>query len=417
MSCFLSVQFNIKNLLVFFICDRKMKYLIILTFTLSLAMANEVALQEFTTGNNLFTAAVYKEVLKENEGNFLISPFSIQTVLALTQSGAKDETALEIRNSLHLPNTTKSTEAIYSIILPKFKGNEQYALHTANKIYVKNSYPLKEEFKTIAANVYQAAIESIDFAQKDESANTINSWVEKQTENKIHGLIDPKNLDEETRVILINALYFKGKWTTPFETFATSKKDFYKTAKEVVQVDTMHNTDLYNYYESAELNAKFLELPYQGNDVSMVIVLPNEKEGLSSLENEIEKVFTAPRFTHERVSVSLPKFAVENKVQLKTLLENLGIKTAFSENADLSGLAGKKGELVISDVIQKAFINVTETGTEAAAATAVQAVRLSIAHPINADYKIFVADHPFIYYIAFKNVVLFEGRFSDPNLK
>jgi serpin B len=392
-----------------------MKTLIIMALTLALATAEEVALQEFTTGNNLFTAALYKEVLKENQGNFLVSPFSIETVLALTHSGAKDETAYEIRAGLRLPNSTEKTEAVYATLLPTLKGNDKYALHTANKIYVKDGYPLKEDFKNKASTVFQSGIENIEFTQKVDAANTINSWVGKQTNNKIQNLIDPNILGPDTRIILINALYFKGKWVYPFESDSTIKRDFYKTAKDVVQVDTMHNTDVYNYYESPELKAKFLEMPYEGDDLSMVIVLPNEKEGLAALESQIEKVFAAPRFTQERVSVSLPKFTVENKIQLKKILQNLGINKAFSDEADLSGLAGKKGDLAISDVIQKAFINVTETGTEAAAATAVIGVdRIGFFGPPYVFY--FDVDHPFLFYIVLKeNLILFSGRVTNPH--
>ncbi|XP_068910466.1 serine protease inhibitor 3/4-like isoform X6 [Tenebrio molitor] len=383
-----------------------MKTLIIMALTLALATAEEVALQEFTTGNNLFTAALYKEVLKENQGNFLVSPFSIETVLALTHSGAKDETAYEIRAGLRLPNSTEKTEAVYATLLPTLKGNDKYALHTANKIYVKDGYPLKEDFKNKASTVFQSGIENIEFTQKVDAANTINSWVGKQTNNKIQNLIDPNILGPDTRIILINALYFKGKWVYPFESDSTIKRDFYKTAKDVVQVDMMHNTDVYNYYESPELKAKFLEMPYEGDDLSMVIVLPNEKEGLAALESQIENVFAAPRFTQERVSVSLPKFTVENKIQLKKILQNLGINKAFSDEADLSGLAGKKGDLAISDVIQKAFINVTETGTEAAAATAVK-IEFQIGF---SEMKVFNANRPFVFYIKFQNLITFVGR-------
>ncbi|XP_068910461.1 serine protease inhibitor 3/4-like isoform X2 [Tenebrio molitor] len=389
-----------------------MKTLIIMALTLALATAEEVALQEFTTGNNLFTAALYKEVLKENQGNFLVSPFSIETVLALTHSGAKDETAYEIRAGLRLPNSTEKTEAVYATLLPTLKGNDKYALHTANKIYVKDGYPLKEDFKNKASTVFQSGIENIEFTQKVDAANTINSWVGKQTNNKIQNLIDPNILGPDTRIILINALYFKGKWVYPFESDSTIKRDFYKTAKDVVQVDMMHNTDVYNYYESPELKAKFLEMPYEGDDLSMVIVLPNEKEGLAALESQIENVFAAPRFTQERVSVSLPKFTVENKIQLKKILQNLGINKAFSDEADLSGLAGKKGDLAISDVIQKAFINVTETGTEAAAATAASVVVTLSLPPQYKNIQKFNADHPFLFYLKLKtnNLVLFLGK-------
>ncbi|XP_068910463.1 serine protease inhibitor 3/4-like isoform X4 [Tenebrio molitor] len=389
-----------------------MKTLIIMALTLALATAEEVALQEFTTGNNLFTAALYKEVLKENQGNFLVSPFSIETVLALTHSGAKDETAYEIRAGLRLPNSTEKTEAVYATLLPTLKGNDKYALHTANKIYVKDGYPLKEDFKNKASTVFQSGIENIEFTQKVDAANTINSWVGKQTNNKIQNLIDPNILGPDTRIILINALYFKGKWVYPFESDSTIKRDFYKTAKDVVQVDMMHNTDVYNYYESPELKAKFLEMPYEGDDLSMVIVLPNEKEGLAALESQIENVFAAPRFTQERVSVSLPKFTVENKIQLKKILQNLGINKAFSDEADLSGLAGKKGDLAISDVIQKAFINVTETGTEAAAATAGY-VESRIYLVRKLVYTFFVRQ-PFLFYLKSNSTILFAGRVLLP---
>ncbi|XP_015840668.1 antichymotrypsin-2 isoform X4 [Tribolium castaneum] len=397
-----------------FSLERKMKFLILLALTLTLTMANEVALQEFTTGNNLFTAAIYREVTKENFGNFLISPFSIQTVFALTQSGAKDPTAAEIRNKLNLPDSPEKTDEIYSAILPTLKGNEQYALHTANKIYVKNDYPVKEEFKNVASNVYQAGIENIDFTQKTEAATAINGWVEKQTNNKIHDLIDPNTLDADTRIILINALYFKGKWVNPFESYATRKRDFYKTPKDIVKVDTMQNTDLYNYYESPELKAKFLEMPYLGDDISMVIVLPNEKDGLEFVESQVDKVFTTHNFTQERVSVSLPKFSIENKVQLKKILQNLGVNTAFTDEADLSGIAGKKGELAISDVVQKAFINVTETGTEAAAATAASVVVTLSLPPQHGNVKQFKANHPFVFYLKLNEFVLLAGKYNTP---
>lgn len=270
-------------------------------------------------------------MLKENSGNFLISPFSIQTVLALTQSGAKSETATEILSALHLPN---ATDEIFSTLLPSLTGNDKYALHTANKIYIKTGFPIREDFKVTAGKVYAAGIDSIEFTQKTEAADTINSWVETQTNQKIHDLIDPKTLGDDTRVILINALYFKGKWLNPFE--FTRKRDFFKTPEDVLQVDTMHVTDLFNFYESPELNAKFLELPYLGDDISMVVVLPNEKQGLTELENQLEKVLAAPKFSQERVSVSLPRFTVENKVQLKKILENVGLEVLGLEGRGIS---------------------------------------------------------------------------------
>lgn len=194
---------------------------------------------------------------------------------------------------------------------------------SANKIYVRNGFSLKDNFKELATKTYQAGVENVDFSAKVQTAENINNWVEKQTNKKIQNLIKPELIDDLTTVILVNALYFKGNWSHPFEKYSTTKKDFFKTKTEVVQVETMHNTDLYNYYESSELNSKFLELPYEGDDVSMVIVLPNEKDGLKALENQIDKIFTAPKFTQERVSVALPRFSIDYKVNLNTILQKV----------------------------------------------------------------------------------------------
>ncbi|KAJ8939781.1 hypothetical protein NQ314_010985 [Rhamnusium bicolor] len=148
------------------------------------------------------------------------------------------------------------------------------------------------------------------------------------------------------------------------------KKNFFKTKDDVVEVDTMHQVEYLNYYENPTLNAKFLELPYKGGDISMVIVLPNETEGLSRLEQNIEQLLQPQPFTKERVDVDLPKFTIETEIKFIPILENLGIRKVFNTGADLSGLSSTDKNLYVSDVIQKAFINVTETGTEAAAATA-----------------------------------------------
>lgn len=175
----------------------------------------------------------------------------------------------------------------------------------------------------MATRTYQAGVESVDFSAKVQTAENINDWVKKQTNDKIQNLIEPELIDDLTRVILVNALYFKGNWTHPFEKYSTRKKDFYKSKSETVQVDTMHNTDLYNYYESPELNAKFLEMPYEGDDVSMTIVLPNEKDGLQSLENQLDRVLAAPKFKPERVNVALPRFSIDYKVNLNAVLQKV----------------------------------------------------------------------------------------------
>ena len=301
--------------------------------------------QDFAQGNRLFTADIYKVILtptspfqtlvfqeykKQEKSNFLISPFSAEVVLGLTHSGAKDATAQELRTSLHFPN---NDQAIRSGIRSYFdslepRDSNQYQFHSANKIYVKENLPIKAEFKQIATTDYQAEVENIDFSQKTEAANTINQWVEKQTKNKIRNLMDEKSLGDDVAAVLINTLYFQGRWLFDFSKEDTKKADFFKSGTDAVKVDTMFkNHKFYSYFESAELNAKFLELPFQGRDASFVVVLPNEKDGLAALEEKSEKVFASHDFKHELVNLALPKFKIESKADFKKiLLEVIGNK-------------------------------------------------------------------------------------------
>jgi serpin B len=393
-----------------------MKCLTILLLSVTLAVAENASVQEFTKANNLFTPVVYKQISQIKQGNFLVSPLSAETVLALLQSGCKNETAQELRTALHLPNDQETVESAIKSLLPKLKGNDLYTLHTANKMYVKKDFSIKEGFKKAATQVYYADTDTIDFTQSVQAAKTMNSWVEKHTNDKIHDLIDSNSLDEYTRAVLINALYFKANWSSPFLLADSGNISFYKTATDIVQVDALRHFEVYfNYYECPHLKAEFLELPFLGHEASMMIVLPKARDGLPALENQIENVF-APMHTlkTEYLNVFLPKFRIETSINLKKILKNLGVNKIFDENkADLSGVAGEKGDLIVNEVAQKTFIDVSEDGVEAAAATYVH-----VAVPISAKLgtpKIFNADHPFIFYIKVKDTIIFAGRVTDPN--
>ncbi|KAJ3624383.1 hypothetical protein MTP99_018009 [Tenebrio molitor] len=317
-----------------------------------LALAENGGLQEFTKANNLFTPAVYKQISLTKKGNFLVSPLSAKTVLALLQSGCKDETAQELRTVLQLPEDKETVESAIKSLLPKLKGNDLYTLHTANKMYVKKNFSIKEGFKKAAAQVYYADTDTIDFTQSVQAAKTMNSWVEKHTNDKIHNLIESNLLDEGTRAVLINALYFKANWSSPFPLASTRNINFYKTATDIVQVDA-------------------LKMEY--------------------------------------LNVILPKFRIETSINFKNILKNLGVQKIFdAKEADLSGVAGEKGDLIVSEVAQKTFIDVSEEGVEAAAATFV-----IVTVPFSAKFvtpKNFIADHPFIFYIKVKDTIIFAGR-------
>ncbi|RZC38163.1 Serpin domain containing protein [Asbolus verrucosus] len=331
--------------------------------------ANEF--NEFTSSNNLFAASIYKEIVKSNEKNFLVSPFSAETILTLAQFGARGETARELQTALCLPDDHDKIESSIKSLLPTLKGNDNYSLHVANKIYVKQGCTLKGEFQRVAADVFNAGLENIDFSQNAAAASKMNNWVAEQTANKIHDLISKDSLDDDTRAVLINALYFKGNWSEQFDKRGTRNRNFYENEKDSIMVETMHDpSGLYNYYEDAELKAKFLEVSLKDPSISMTFILPSEREGLASLEGHVEKVFLPRKYSYEQVNVALPRFKIESKLNCKEILRKLGVKKAFVDGqADFSGVSDE--DLAIDEVIQKTFIEVSEDGVEAAAATEV----------------------------------------------
>ncbi|XP_018566251.1 antichymotrypsin-2-like [Anoplophora glabripennis] len=372
------------------------------------------ALQEFVYGNHKFTAAVYKEILQTGKDNFVVSPLSAEIVLALTNEGARGLTASELVSGLSLPTTRQKTQRALQSFLPSLKKYDtKLKLLSANKIYVGKGLKIAEDFGYIANTIYDSGVENVDFERSTHAAGVINKWVEDNTNDKIRNLIKPGDINEATRMVLVNALYFSGVWLYPFDSYATSKRNFFRTKDNAVEVDTMLQVETFNYHESKTLNAKFLELPYQGSDIAMVIVLPIEKDGLSQLEQNLEQLLVPQSYTPQRVKVELPRFTIESETKFVPILQKLGISKLFSDEADLSGLSSTDKGLYVSNVLQKAFINVTESGTEAAAATSVGVALLSapIAPRPIVEFK---ADHPFIYYLKDKQtgVVLFFGRYK-----
>ncbi|XP_063903625.1 antichymotrypsin-2-like [Zophobas morio] len=387
-----------------------MKYCYILLVTLVSVFAED-AENVLLRSNSLFSAKLYQEMLKSSEENFLVSPFSAEVIFALVETGAKNETAAELRKSLQLPEESKIKEEFKKLLSDFIVHNENYIVATANKVYIRDNFPIKEEFKTIATNYFSSYLENINFKNGTAAAQTINKWIEEQTDNKIRDLITSDALSEATAAVLINALYFKARWLTPFFLPSTRKNKFHLKAGKFVEVDTMYEVlTEYKYFENAELNAKFLEMPFENEEATMTFVLPNEIDGLEKLESQINKVFEPQNFEKVYVNVSVPKFKIESTVDFKQVLQNLGVKKAFIEGeADFSGISDNK--LVISDALQKTFIDVNEQGVEAAASTYIRLVEY---FGLDAPTKDFHANHPFIYYIKVKGFVLFAGRVIMP---
>ncbi|KAF5307906.1 hypothetical protein FQR65_LT06473 [Abscondita terminalis] len=327
---------------------------------------------DFIKSNELLAADLYRELRKVNSGNFLICPYSLHIIFSFVHAGAREKTSREIAKALHIPDdTTKIQDIIRNISLNVFN---QYTLTNVNKVYLANRFRINNNFKNIAQNVFKADIENVDFSQNEEAAHKINQWVQTETKNTIKDLIDKEYLDANVVSVMINALYFNADWMEPFDSMYTRTLNFFVSAEKKVDVEMMICSQYSYWYNNEALDATFLELPYQGYEVTMTVVLPNKIDGLSLLERNIEKVLELQPLTQSQseFTISLPKFKMETSILLKEIFQNLGIKDAFTRNANFSGMtAVAEHNIFISHAIQKNFIQVTEKGTTAGAATGV----------------------------------------------
>ena len=348
-----------------------------------------------------------------DEGNILFSPYSISTALSMTYEGARGETAEEMEAVFgFLEDPSERLPSVARIYNTLNEEGRDYALHTVNALWIQRDYPVQEDYIDAIVSYYGGDVNALDFvAEPDESRVTINDWVEERTNDRIKDLFPSGSIDADVRLVLTNAIYFKGDWLYEFDEEATNEEEFHVTPTTSVEVDMMSLRDDFNYAETDEL--QLLELPYTGEDVSMLILLP--KRGHMG---DVEAQLSAERLGEwvdmmegAAVNVYLPRFTFETKYFMMEDLAEMGMPTAFTDAADFSGMTGNR-ELFIDKVIHQAYIEVNEKGTEAAAATGVS-MRLSAAMP----GEVFRADHPFIFLIRDMDtgVILFMGRVTDPS--
>ncbi|HNQ30455.1 MAG TPA: serpin family protein [Methanolinea sp.] len=375
--------------------------------------------------NNRFALDLYGRIAddpKAGDGNIFFSPFSISSALAITYEGARGTTAEEIRSVFHFPeNQTVMRSGFAGIISGINSKANAYMLRTANALWAEQTYPFLAGYISAAEQHYGAKTTNLDFINKpEESRVTINTWVEDLTEDRIKDLLQPGTIDPLTRLVITNAIYFKGTWMKQFDQNKTTDADFRTGTGKTVRVRMMERTDedaIYGYAETDILQA--LSMPYEsgdGKDLSMLVLLP-KTDDLSMVEESLNT--STLSLLHDslktrRVIVYFPKFVMETKYSLPGVLSAMGMPTAFTRAADFSGMDGTKN-LYIDDVIHQAFVEVNEEGTEAAAATAV-VMRLS-AMPLEETAPLFRADHPFIFLIQENETgnILFMGKVSDPS--
>lgn len=365
---------------------------------------------------NDFGTRLYDALAQNEAGRGLfLSPFSIHIALAMCAAGARGETRRVLVDLIDAPDSITEQNQRYAASIERIHRTSatKLQLSTANALWVQQGYRLHPEYQKAIAEFYSGVCNTVDFqSSPEEAATRINAWVEKQTAGKIRDLISRQLISRDTHLILTNAIYFKAKWANPFDPSHTWEEDW-QGPNGIRQAPMMHQRGEYRYCEGKDYQA--LDLPYLGEQLSLLVVLPLKSDGLTTLERQwaTGKMQTqvAESLAEEEVIVSLPRFRFQTEYRLKDVLCGLGAAVAFGDSADFTGISAQP--LKISEVIHKAFIEVDEAGTEAAAATGVAMAKCSA--PIH-EPKSFVADHPFLFFIRDRqtNAVLFAGRVMDP---
>jgi len=314
---------------------------------------------------------------------------------------------------LHLPENDSLRRSEFRTLLLETKDLSGIELNIANALWVQWDYPIRESYVSVIRRYYLGDVREVDFKSDPTGAERlINGWVENETNGKIKNLMS--NLNPDIRLIITNAVYFKANWSLRFNPSETHNDTFTLSSGERIMVPMMTRLGKFNYTETDEFQA--IEMPYADSNFSMVIILPKKKDGLKEIEHELSPKFLSTilsSFKKEEVEVTIPKFKFEGDYSLGKTLQIMGMREAFTDRADFSGISEKP--LAISDVVHKTFISVAENGTEAAAATAVL-MTVAAAPGTNPEYKVFKADHPFLFLIVDRNtgLVLFIGRLVDP---
>ena len=382
---------------------------------------NEADLSTLVDENSAFAFDLYQS-LRGGEDNLFFSPYSISLALAMTYAGARGQTAQEMADTLHFILSQDRLHPVFNRLDielarrgegAKGKDGEGFRLNIVNAIWGQEDYEFLSEFLDVLAENYGAGLRVLDFVNaSEESRITINDWVSEQTEGRIEDLIPQGAIDALTRLVLTNAIYFNAAWQFPFNEEATSDGPFYLLDGGEVIVPMMRQTESFGYAEEDDYQA--VGLPYDGGELSMVILLPqaDKFEAFESSMDFHRVTEIISNLTSQQVNLTMPKFEFESSFGLKKALTGMGMPIAFSPDADFSGMTGSR-DLFIDDVLHKAFVSVDEAGTEAAAATAVIMTLTAVPSP---PVEVTV-DRPFVFLIhdIETGTILFVGRIVNPS--
>lgn len=378
-------------------------------------------LAELVAGNGTFALELYQQV-REEPGNVFYSPYSISLALAMTYAGARGETEQQVGDTLRFTLPQERLHPAFNTLDLELASRgegaagadgEGFRLNIVNRLWGQVGYVFLAEFLDVLAENYGAGLCLLDFANEPEPSRIeINDWVSDQTEGRIEDLIPPNVISSLTRLVLTNAIYFNAAWNTPFDEDLTEDGPFYLLDGGTVSIPMMRQEETLGY--AAGDGYQVLELPYDGEELSMVILLPDAgrfEEFESALDSAQVSGFVA-LLARQRVDLSMPRFTFEWSTSLKDVLSAMGMPLAFGGAADFSGMDGTL-QLFIGDVLHKAFVAVNEEGTEAAAATAVIMKLTAVPPPA----LVVTVDRPFVFLIRDieTGAILFVGRVVDPS--
>jgi serpin B len=405
-------------------------------------------LETLVRGNSTFGFDLYQRLRAERTNeNVVYSPYNLSTVLAMLYAGAEGKTAKQMSRALHFElsqqqlhpafnaldqslQASVSTEpASRGELKPKGKKGEQEtngekankkkgdALHTAHAVWAQENYSIRDDYLDTLGAHYGSSVQSANFkTSAGEAAERINKWVREATADQIDELVSKDALGSKTRLVLTAAIYLRAQWKTTFDEKTTEEADFQTLGGDTTTVEMMHQKlrQGYGYAEGEQYRA--VELPYRGNQLSMVVVLPDEG-AFQKVEKKLDAEFASTIFDQispSSVDLKLPKFDFSTKFSARSMLQQMGMKRAFSKSAEFGGISSETPPLMVSDVVHKARITVDETGTEAAAASGVtmEATSMPMQEP---DYQKVTVDRPFMAMIRHRetDTVLFAGRIVD----
>ena len=383
----------------------------------AMARADEPKVAEVVKGNNHFALDLYSR-LKDQPGNLFFSPYSISTALAMTYAGARGETAEQMARTLRFAVPSDELHPAFSVIgkaLDPDRSERGYRLSVANRLWGQEGYHFSPGFLSLTRESYAAELAPLDFErQAERSRAAINAWIAQRTQGKIDDLIRPGDLDSTTRLVLTNAVYFKGEWTSRFDRGATKEAPFRTSQGRIVRVPMMHQRSILAF--RAGDGFKVVALTYVKGDLTMYVLLPDDAEGLARLESRLTEANLTKwlgGLDEAEVDLSFPRFTMSSRLKLTDVLKGMGMSKAFTPGqSDFSGI-GTEDDLSLSEAIQEALVEVNEEGTEAIAAFA---GGLDLPGPPEPPLVEFRADRPFLFLIRDKATgsILFLGRVTNP---